>query len=207
MFLMITAETLKELHLKAEPESRYDLPKEPEDGARAETSAASVNFLKAVSLVDYLATAKFQRFIPDEIQIDASVDTYGFVPGYSHAVMVRTDIPVPTSKKLTASTGIRGVKDESDFMLWLALELRRAYAEFGASGCSKPLIFRTNGHDHTVPFIGVIVKFVLKPKDGQTIADLRNDWGVVAPKSDFTDEQFIDKDTVLLNIPEPKKEE
>lgn len=206
---MISAETLRELKLLREPEARYDLPKEPEDTPSA--SQVNVNFLKAVTLIDPIATAAFERYLPSALVIDRSIDGRSFKQGYSHAVMVRRDKPVPSSDKLAASTGIVGDEEHKpeDLLRWLGLEVHNAYSEFGASACSPPLVFFFGGHRHgvlrrkTIPFIGAIVKFALKPKDGQTIQDLHNDWGIMAPREDFAPDHFVDPETVL--IPDPQK--
>lgn len=178
--MTISKEILEELHLERVPEPRYDvpIPRSPEE------VQASVNHRKAVACVDPLETAAFERFIPDGVVIDQTIDSRSFAPGCTFAVCVPTERPAPVNEKITAATGITNEINRQNHFLELAIWIKRAYDEYGATGMSAPLVFRTEGGPDalgrpTQAMIGAICVFDRKVEN-------MNDVGLVAPKSDIT---------------------
>lgn len=186
--MTIGADILKELKLERIPVPRCETPT---PRASISDAAAIINHRKALAFVDALETAAFERYIPDGIVINTDLDAHFYVPSWTYAVCVPTDRPAPVTPQVTLATGITGEINRQNQFLELALAIKRAYDEYGARGMSKPLIWRTSGAPDalgrpTLPLLGAIVVFDRRPPDGQTINDMMNDVGVIAPKEDIT---------------------
>lgn len=117
-----------------------------------------LNFKKALQLVDPIETAAFEPYIPDDVVIDQSIDPRSFSPDTSRAIMLRTDIPIPSNLRVFRSTGISRTPNAHNHYRWLGQELSRHMLEFGSRAVSPPLIFRTHGADKTAPLLGMIIK-------------------------------------------------
>lgn len=186
--MTIDANILKELHLERIPQPRYDVPI---PRASIEDGTALINHKKAMSCVDVLETAAFERYIPNAIIIDKSLDARVFIPGWSYAICVPTDRPTPVNSKVTTATGITSQINRENHFLELAVCLQRAYDEYAARGMSPPLIWRTSGalgadNRPTIPLLGCSVVFDRRPTDGRSAEDIMNDVGIIAPKEDIT---------------------
>jgi hypothetical protein len=140
--------------------------------------SAMLNFKKALQLVDPLETAAFERYLPDGIVIDQSMDAAAFHPEASKCISFRTDLPIPSNTRVFASTGIGTEQNAQNQYLWLAQELGRHWEELGARAMAPPLVFRTNGHGGTVPLLGLIMKLDLRPADERAGAN----WGLMGPR-------------------------
>jgi len=145
-----------------------------------------VNYRKALELVDIIETAAFEKYLPDDVVIDQTVDTRAFDPGSTRAISIRTDMPIPSNYRIFRSTGIGREPNSHNYYLWMAQEIKRHVLELGACAISRPYIFRVGGQQKTVPFIGAIFKVIVKPKDGQTELDMGARWGLLTPKSERT---------------------
>lgn len=177
---------LRELGLKRIPTPRAAAPP-PRAGI--EDAAKLFNFRKALSCVDPLDTASFSRYIPEKIVIDHSLDPRRFVPGWTYAICVPTDVPVPSNDVVYRATGISSSPTKRNFYLELAGSLLRAYNEYGARAMSRPLIFRTSGYQGTRPLMGVIVTFDRTPPEGCTQEDIMARVGVLAEHDDLIETQ------------------
>lgn len=173
------AEALKLLGLDRAPDAR--LPGLWEHDAPP-PGRALLNFKKALQLVDMLETAAFEKYIPDGVVIDQTMDARAFSPEYSKCVMLRTDQPIPSNRRVFASTGIGVEPNAHNHYLWLAQELGRHVLELGARAIAPPLIFRTCGADETVPFLGLILKIDPRPTDGLTALDQGANWALLGQR-------------------------
>lgn len=184
--MTMSFDILNDLNLARIPTPRMEVPT-PRDTADA---SATVNFKKALRCVDPILTARFSNYVPGKIVIDQSIDTRNFKPGWSFAICIPTDVPPPSTPAVLASTGISSEMTLENFLIELAIWLERAYLEYGARKMSPPLIFQTGGGKlpggtPTRPLLGAIVTFDRTPPDGQTVEDMMNDVGMVAPKEDI----------------------
>lgn len=169
----LTAEALKQLGLSEVPKPRYDdLPAVPE----TPDIGRLVNHTKAKMLVDPLLTAKFTRYIPDEMIVDPAIDTLSFRPDWSIDIQIDTTRAPSVNAKLTRVTGIRPVIDDGNFMLWLGLEIKNRAAYFGSYRIGPPQVYRTK------EYMGVMVKFDRTPQNGRTIHDSEADIGLLMPQ-------------------------
>ena len=181
------ADFLKELHLERIPTPRMEVPIPRASMANA---GQLVNFKKALSCVDPIETAAFERFLPGDVKIDQSLPNRHFVPGWSYALCVPTDTPLPVNERITFATGAGSQPNRENCFVELAIGLRRAYYEYGARGMSQPLVWRTSGAPGsdgrpTAALLGVCVTFDRRPPDGETSEALMNDVGLIAPKADI----------------------
>ena len=157
----------KELGLDTLPAPRGPVPQEHPPVS----PGGLLNFHKALSCVDALSTAAFERFIPPSVVIDQSLSARTFHPFFSKAVSIRTDLPPPVDERITRLTGIPYERSDRAFFAWLAQELRILFEGHAPRASSPPLIFRTDGFEGTVPLMGFIVFFDMSPADGETLED------------------------------------
>jgi hypothetical protein len=203
----MTADMLRELRLDKIPQPREAVPSPRAD---IRNSGQIINFKKALACVDALETAAFERFIPDGVTVNQSVDTRTFVPGWSMAFMVPTDQPVPMNEKVAAAlkVNITDASTKAAYFAELGSQIRRAYSEYGARSISPPLVFSTSGAKtevgrRTTPFIGVIVTFDRTPPDGLTELDLMQDVGVLADVADIKpDPEGLEEASLAADIPD-----
>jgi hypothetical protein len=175
-------EALDDLGLSEEPAQRWETtPGIPDLGGL-------VQFKKALSCIDPLDTAAFEHYIPDSVVIDQAIDTRAYVRGWSRAIVIPTDVPIPTGPMVTRSTGIYSEPTAPNHYRWLALEVKRHFDELGARAIGPPLIFRTSGYGGTRPLLGVIMKLDLTPPDGQDWQPAAN-WGMLHNQRDPTAEE------------------
>jgi hypothetical protein len=174
------ADALKALGLDKAPDAR--VPGLWEQDAPP-PGRALLHFRKAVQLVDPIETAAFEKYIPDGVIIDQSMDARHFHKDYSKCVMLRTDQPIPSNRRVFASTGIGVEPNAHNHYLWLAQELGRHFLEMGADAIAPPLLFRTSGADGTVPFLGLVMKLRPKIPDGQTALDVGANWAMLGPRT------------------------
>ena len=170
------AAILEELGLSDFPTPRLEVPE-----AHPLPVKGYMTYQKCLTCVDPLATAAFEKYIPASCHIDQGLSARDFHPYWTKGVSIRTDIPAPSDPRIARLTGVPAVADERAWYPWLAIELKKLYDGYGARAVSPPLIWRTNGHEGTVPLIGLIAKFDLTPKDGQTIEDQTASMAVLAP--------------------------
>lgn len=136
------AEVVKELGFASMPVPRYeDLPKTHDVSAVQE----KWNFMKALTCVDVLASARFMNYLPNGIVVDQSMDPRSFKRGWTTALKLDTSQPIPVNNKITAATGIGHELNESNWYTWLAQHLWWYYQESGAKAISPCLVFRTRG--------------------------------------------------------------
>lgn len=155
--------------------------------------SAVLNFKKALQLVDRLETASFDRYIPDGIVIDQTMDATAFHPEASKCITFRTDLPIPSNRRVFSSTGIGTEQTAQNQYLWLAQELGRHWEELGARAMAPPLVFRTHGHNGTVPLLGLVMKLDLRPRDeGEQVA-----WGLLGQRANKVE---LDEDESLENV-------
>lgn len=172
------AAILEELGLDKLPEPRYEVPEEhpplPVGGY--------MSFRKSLECVDPIATAAFERYIPSSCVVDQGLSARDFHAFWTKGISIRTDLPVPSNERIWRSTGIEPyVNQEQARYLWLAVELRKLYEGHQARRMSLPLVWRTNGHEATVPLLGFIVKLDLTPDDGQTMEERTASMAVLTP--------------------------
>jgi hypothetical protein len=168
----------KELGIDDLPASRYD--DVPEEHPPV-TGSGLMTYKKVLALIDPLATAAFEKFIPAHIVVDQSFSAREFHPFLCKAISFRTDLPVPSNDLIYRSTGVPAGIGEKAWYPWLAVELQKMYDGFGAQAISPPLLWRTNGYEGTVPLIGFIVKLDIRPKAGETLEDTTASMGLLAP--------------------------
>ena len=151
-------EVIRELGLQNLPNPRYDdLPKAHDVAAVQE----KWNFMKAMTCVDVLASARFMNYLPNGIVVDQSMDPRSFKRGWTTALKLDTSQPIPVNNKITAATGIGHELNESNWYTWLAQHLWWHYQESGARAISPCLVFRTRGERRRR-------KWVAKPMLGVT---------------------------------------
>lgn len=172
-------ELATQLGLDAVPKLRYD--QAPDENKKLEHL---VNFKKALTLVDALRTAGFERFIPDDCYIDPGMDARSFSEGMSDAVLIRTDVPPPvdprnpTNRKVARALGIPFRLDDQAYFHWLGIELRQHYRSYGARRMAAPFVFAGRGNRKIAgakPFIGLIMKFARNSEDSPA------NWGAIVP--------------------------
>jgi len=171
-------EVLKTLGLDKLPDPRIPVP-----DSHPPPGNGLLNFKKAVQLVDYLETAAFTKYIPDGVNIDQSMDSASFDPEASRCISLRTDLPIPSNRKVFGATGIGAEPNAQNHYLWLAQELGKHVEELGARAIAPPLVFRTNGANGTVPFLGLIMKLDLHIPDGKTVLDQGANWALMGPRA------------------------
>lgn len=174
-------EIAAELGLDKLPSARMDMP----DEQKPVPTGFMIKWKKAASLIDPIETAAFGKYIPDGCAIDQGMDARS--PSASRdenwAINCRTDQEIPSNLRVVRSTGIGSIPNANNHYLWLANELDAAYKVSGARAMSPPLVFRTNGHENTVPLLGILVRWNLTPQDGQTKADLKKfGWAMLGEK-------------------------
>ena len=174
------AEALKTLGLDRAPDAR--IPGLWEQDAPP-PGRAMLHFKKALQLVDPIETAAFAKYIPDGVVIDQEMDARQFHRDYSKCVMLRTDQPIPSNRRVFAATGIGTEPNAHNHYLWLAQELGRHFLEMGAAAIAPPLLFRTSGADGTVPFLGLVMKLKVKRTDGADALDGGANWALMGPRS------------------------
>lgn len=176
---METKEILSTLGLDRLPDPRYQVsaPHETLSGARL------LNHKKALKLVDPIESAAFMRFAPDDIVIDQSLDPRVFSSTFSKAVMIRTDVKIPSGPKVFAATGIGTEPTAENHYRWLWVEVRKYIDGLGASAVSPVLITRTHGSDSTVPLLIASFKLDIRAKEGETIADQAATWALLGPRA------------------------
>lgn len=179
-------EVLKALGLSKTPDPRMEMPEEHP----IPVGSAMLNFKKALQLVDPLETAAFERFIPNHIVIDQSLDARAFHPEASKCITFRTDLPIPSNRRVFSSTGIGTEQNAQNQYLWLSQELERHWTELGARAMAPPLLFRTNGSDGTVPLLGLMMKLDLRPSDDVGKAN----WGLLGHRMNKIE---LDEDETL----------
>lgn len=167
-----------ELGIDKLPALRYD--DVPEEHPPV-TGGGLMTYKKVLALIDPIATAAFERFIPAHVVIDSSLSARDFHPFLCKGISFRTDLPVPSNDRIFRSTGVPGGVGEKAWYPWLAVELQKMFDGYGARAVSPPLLWRTNGHEGTVPLLGFIVKLDIRPKDGETIEDTTASMGLLAP--------------------------
>jgi len=179
------AEVAKELGLADVPRPRYDDLPEVHD---LPTVREKWNFMKAVALVDPLASAAFMNYLPSRLVVDQSINPREYRQGWSWCTHVRTDKPIPVNRKITAATGIGHGRNEKNWYGWLAQWVLRVYTELNARSVSPCLVWRTRGERKRgryviVPVLGVIFKLDRTPPDGRRIEDMVNQMGLLHPSA------------------------
>lgn len=155
--------------------------------------SALLNFKKALQLVDPLESAAFEKYIPDGVVIDQTMDARVYHPEASKCITFRTDLPIPSNRRVFASTGIGTEQNAQNQYLWLAQELGRHWEELGARAMAPPLVFRTHGANGTVPLLGLMLKLDLRPKDENAKAN----WGLLGHREPTV---VLDEDEDLENV-------
>jgi hypothetical protein len=178
---VLTAEILRECGLAEVPKIRYeDLP-----GPVGSTDTSRlVNWAKARQLVDPLMSARFERFIPDDIVIDLTIDTSSFKDEWSICPTVRRDIKPPVNDLVTRQTGITESLDLDNLMRWLALEIGNIATAFGTKRMGRPMVWMTTQKDESrgiYPLLGVMCKFDRTPPYGMTQDEMTANLGVLTP--------------------------
>ncbi len=179
---MITAEHLKQLKISEIPKPRYeDLPETIDQNDAIEKM---VNYKKALLLVDPILTARFERFIPDDIVIDQRIDARQYKHGMMFCPLVRTDVKPPVNPLITRVTGVTEFLDLDNFMRYVAVEMRRQYTLIGATAMAPPLLFSTRGKGKRIhSLLGAICKFDTTPPDALTQDDIMAAEGIMIPKT------------------------
>lgn len=190
---METSEILSTLGLDKIPEPRYEVG-DPHPGL---TGSQLLNFKKALQLADSIESAAFMRFVPNAVVVDQALDPRAFSPQYSKAVMIRTDLPIPTGPKVQKVTGISSSPTADNHYRWLWIEIQRYITELGASAISPVLITRTSGAEGTVPLLIASFKLDLRPKDGQTMEDIGANLALLGPRAP---EVRLDEDETLVDV-------
>lgn len=178
-------ELAEQMGLSAPPKPRYeDLPVEnnPINQDRW------MNFRKMVSLCnDSILTNSFWRFIPDRCVIDHTMDPYTYSGENCFAIMIRTDVPPPVNEAITRKTGIRPSLEFVNYLLWMGVELEHHWTALHPRAMAPPLLCRGYPHRHgkrnwgAHPFLGMAMKFDLRPPDGLTVNDVRPQYGALIP--------------------------
>ncbi len=178
---VITAEILRECGLTEAPKIRYeDLP----GPVGTPDTSRLVNWAKALQLVDHLLSLKFEKFIPDWLVIDTSIDVQSFKDEWSICPTVRRDIKPPVNDLVTRQTGITASLDLENLMRWLALETGNIANVFGTKRMGRPLVWMTTEKDLSrgiYPLLGVMLKFDRTPPDGLTVDEMTANLGVLTP--------------------------
>ncbi len=147
-----------------------------------------VNFKKMVMLCnDTILTNSFWPFIPDCVVIDHGMDGSVYSGDNCFASLIRTDIPPPVNAKITRVTGIQPTMDFRNFLIWMGLILKEHWTRLKPRAMAPPLLCRgTGGRAYkripgARPFLGMAMKFDLRPPDGQTMADIQPEYGALIP--------------------------
>ena len=181
---------------EAELAKAFGLDKAPALRREAPGPAPSIpqrfrpKFYKALQLVDRLASVQFWKFIPDFLDVDQSESSDVYSEGNTFAILARTDIPPPVDERLWGPTRILPMshpecRARENFYRYLRLSLGNHARELGCYKIAPPLIFETIGdpaNELAPPFIGLLVKFLRRAADGQTLLDQLADIGVLVPK-------------------------
>lgn len=180
-------ELAQQMGLDDVPKPRYeDIPPENVPMGRL------VEFKKMVMLGDRLLTAAFWRFIPDCVVIDHMMDGTTYSGDNCFGAMIRTDIPPPVNVKITRATGLRGTMETDNFLLWLGMILKEHWTALAPRAMAPPLISAGRGNNPkrgiTIPgarpFMGIAMKFDLRPPDGRTMADIQPSYGAIVPSTE-----------------------
>jgi hypothetical protein len=150
-------------------------------------------FYKALQLVDMIETYAFERFIPNHLVIDKTLDARSYGPDNSFAVCIRIDKPPPSNDQLWRATGIKPTwhpeaLQADNLYRWLGIEVARLYAEYGATAMAPPLVFRTKGsrwNPLVVPILGAVCKFEIKVPAGLTREDIYPNVGCLIPSGTY----------------------
>lgn len=173
----------KQMGLDEVPKSRYtDLPPDNLPMGRL------VEFKKMVMLCsDSILTNSFWRYIPDCVVIDHMMDGSVYSGENCFATLIRTDIPPPVNEKITRVTGIRPTMDFENYLLWLGLILKEYWTAMKPRAMAPPLLCRGYGGrlyrriPGAKPFVGMAMKFDLRPPDGLTMRDVQPQYGCLLP--------------------------
>lgn len=144
------------------------------------TGGSMLKWKKAVQLIDEIESGAFERFIPNGLEIDMSMDPRSFNPDHSRVISIFTDIPIPMVERISQSTGMTEAPTAENHYLWLALEVDRHVIELGAEACSPIKIFRLTGADGTRPLLGAMFK--LRFPSGKKREEIGANWGLLSEK-------------------------
>jgi hypothetical protein len=192
-------ELAQQMGLAEVPKPRYEtIPKENDPI----NMGRWLNFKKMVEIcTDTILTNSFWPFIPDCVVIDHSMDPRTYTGDNCFAAMIRTDIPVPVSEQITRATGITGTMEFRNFLVWMGLILKEHWTALKPRAMAPPLLCRgAGGREYRKipgarPFLGMAMKFDLRPPDAQTAADIRPEYGMLLP---MTIEDKLKPDHVVL---------
>lgn len=193
-------EIAREMGLAEVPKPRYhDLPVEnsPINQDRW------MNFRKMVMLCnDTILTNSFWPHIPDCVVIDHQMDPYTYSGDNCWCIMIRTDVPPPVSEQVTRNTGIQPTMEFRNFLIWMGLELKHHWTVLKPRAMAPPLLCRGYPHSRKSkrqwgahPFLGMAMKFDMRPPDGGVMADIQLQHGLLLP---LTLEDKLDPDHVVL---------
>jgi hypothetical protein len=157
------------------------------------TGGSMLKWKKAVQLIDEIESCAFERFIPDALEIDQSMDPRSFNPDNSRVISIFTDIPIPMVERISRSTGITEAPTAENHYLWLALEVDRHVIELGAEACSPIKIFRLHGSDGTRPLLGAMFK--LRFPSNVAREDIGANWGLLSEKARNPEVRLEDSET------------
>ncbi len=169
---------LKELGLNQLPAPRLKgLDKAPPSGS------SMIKWKMAVALIDTIETGAFERYIPDWIEIDQSIDPRSFDPDTSRALSVFTDIPIETiPEKIRNAIGLTLDGGARNHYIMLANDISRYVVELGAAAVSPIHVFRTNGAEGHRPILGAVFKLSYRIPDGQTRYDIGSNLGLLTER-------------------------
>jgi hypothetical protein len=175
----------EQMGLSAPPKPRYhDIPLEnsPTNLQRF------MNFRKMVMLCnDTILTNSFWPYIPDCVVIDHMMDGTVYSGENCFATLIRTDIPPPVNDNITRATGIKPTMDFVNFLIWMGLVVKEHWTALRPRAMAPPLLCRGYGGKYyrrmpgAHPFLGIAMKFDLRPPDGQTVRDIRPQYGALVP--------------------------
>src|SRR5262249_3990857 len=89
----------------------------------------------------------------------------------------------------------------SNFLLWMGVELRHHWTALKPRAMAPPLLCRGMGGrayrkiPGARPFLGLAMKFDMRPPDGQTMRDIRPEYGMLLP---MTTQDRLNADNVVL---------
>jgi hypothetical protein len=178
-------ELAKQMGLDEVPKPRYHdlpVPNNPINVGRL------VNFKKMVMLCnDTILTNSFWPYIPDCVVIDHMMDGRIYSGENCFATLIRTDIPPPVNETITRTTGIKPTMDFVNFLIWMGLVVKEHWTALHPRAMAPPLLCRGYGgreYRKSVgahPFLGIAMKFDMRPPDGQTMKDVQPQYGALIP--------------------------